>query len=205
MTFKTLDDLDFNGKRSLVRVDLNLPMSDGKVTDATRLERITPTIKELVEKKAKVILLAHFGRPKGNRIPEMSLEQVVQEASFHFGAPVAFASDCIGAPAKIAIDAMSGGDILILENTRYHSGEEKNDPAFVKELAENGDESAFQIRVVDLEDATAEEDLIEDSVSVFIMATCVLPKLSGFTVVCVCVCFCFCGGAVVAGWVMVAL
>lgn len=138
-TFKTLDDFDVSGKRVLVRVDLNVPMSEGKITDATRIERVVPTIRELCGKGAKVILLAHFGRPRGNRIPEMSLEPITKDASFLLGQPVAFASDCIGAPAKIAVDAMSNGDILLLENTRYHSGEEKNDIGFARELAENGD------------------------------------------------------------------
>lgn len=137
--FKTLDDFDVSGKRVLVRVDLNLPMADGKITDATRLERIVPTIKELVAGNAKVILLAHFGRPKGNEVPDMSLEPIAKLASPFFGKEVMFASDCIGQAAKTAVDAMEGGSILLLENTRYHAGEEKNDPEFVKALAENGD------------------------------------------------------------------
>lgn len=138
-TFKTLDDFDVTGKRVLVRVDLNVPMSDGKITDATRIERVAPTIHELSKKGAKVILLAHFGRPKGNRIPEFSLEPIASACSDILDRRVRFASDCIGAPAKIAVDAMMDGDILVLENTRYHSGEEKNDPDFAKELAANGD------------------------------------------------------------------
>lgn len=137
--FKTLDDFDVSGKRVLVRVDLNVPMSEGKITDATRIERVVPTVRELCDKGAKVILLAHFGRPKGNRIPEMSLEPVAAASTDIFDRRVQFASDCIGAPAKIAVEAMSNGDILLLENTRYHAGEEKNDPGFAKELAENGD------------------------------------------------------------------
>lgn len=139
MTFKTLDDFDLSGKRVLVRVDLNVPMSDGKITDATRIQRVAPTIHELSKKGAKVILLAHFGRPKGNRIPEFSLEPIAAACSDILDRRVRFASDCIGAPAKIAVDALMDGDILVLENTRYHSGEEKNDEGFARELAENGD------------------------------------------------------------------
>lgn len=137
--FKTLDDIDVSGKRVLVRVDLNVPMSDGKITDATRIERVAPTIHELSKKGAKVILLAHFARPKGNRIPEMSLEPIAAAMVDILDRRVQFASDCIGAPAKIAVDALNDGDILVLENTRYHVGEEKNDPEFAQALAENGD------------------------------------------------------------------
>jgi phosphoglycerate kinase len=137
--FKTLDDFDVSGKRVLVRVDLNLPMAGEKITDATRLERIVPTIKELVDENAKVILLSHFGRPKGERVPDMSLEPIAKAAAPFFGKEVCFVSDCIGQAAKAAIDAMKNGDILLLENTRYYAGEEENDPKFIKALAENGD------------------------------------------------------------------
>jgi phosphoglycerate kinase len=139
-SFKTIDDLsDINGKRALVRVDLNVPVSDGKVTDATRIERIAPTIKELSEKGAKVILLAHFGRPKGEVVADMSLEQILSAVSETLGADVQFAKDSIGDAAKAAIDALPAGGILLLENTRFHKGEEKNDEAYAKALAENGD------------------------------------------------------------------
>lgn len=138
--FKTLDDLtDIAGKRVLVRVDLNVPMSDGKVTDTTRIERVAPTIHELSEKGAKVILMAHFGRPKGQVVPEMSLKMIIPAVEEVLDHAVSFASDCIGEPAKTAIDAMSDGDILLLENTRFHKGEEKNEPDFVAALAANGD------------------------------------------------------------------
>lgn len=138
--FKTIDDLnDISGKRALVRVDLNVPVADGKVTDATRIERVAPTIKELAAKGAKVILLAHFGRPKGEVVSDMSLEQIVSAVSQTLGTDVKFAKDSIGEAAKAAVDALPAGGILLLENTRFHKGEEKNDEAFAKALAENGD------------------------------------------------------------------
>ncbi|MGF0539330.1 phosphoglycerate kinase [Agrobacterium sp. ES01] len=138
--FKTLDDLsDIAGKRVLVRVDLNVPMKDGKVTDATRIERVAPTIQELSNKGAKVILLAHFGRPKGEVVADMSLKLVAPAVEEVLDQHVAFASDCIGAPATEAIAKMGNGDILLLENTRFHKGEEKNTPEFTARLAENGD------------------------------------------------------------------
>ena len=136
--FRTLDDADLAGKRVLVRVDLNVPMDAGTVTDATRIERILPTIREIADKGGKVVLLAHFGRPKG-RDPKESLAPVAKALAAHLGRPVAFAADCIGPVAKAAVDAMKPGDVLCLENTRFHKEEEKNDPAFVKALAENGD------------------------------------------------------------------
>ncbi|WP_153771914.1 phosphoglycerate kinase [Labrenzia sp. CE80] len=140
MTFKTLDDLsNIAGKRVLVRVDLNVPMDGDKVTDTTRIERVLPTIRELSEKGAKVILLAHFGRPKGQRVADMSLEPVAQPLADLLLAPVDFADDCVGKSAEDAIAELSDGDVLLLENTRFHAGEEKNDPAFAKELAELGD------------------------------------------------------------------
>ncbi|GAB2184572.1 phosphoglycerate kinase [Roseibium sp. LAB1] len=140
MAFKTLDDLtDIAGKRVLVRVDLNVPMDGGKVTDTTRIERVLPTIRELSDKKAKVILLAHFGRPKGERVAGMSLGPVALAVASLLGQPVVFADDCIGQAAKDAVDVMVDGDVLLLENTRYHAGEEKNDPDFAKALAANGD------------------------------------------------------------------
>lgn len=140
MAFKTLDDLfDLSGKRVLVRVDLNVPMKDGKVTDTTRIERVLPTIRELSEKGAKVILLAHFGRPKGQVVPSMSLAPVAPAVADLLGKPVAFATDCMSEPAKTAVDAMQNGDVLLLENTRFHPCEEKNREGFAKSIAENGD------------------------------------------------------------------
>lgn len=138
--FKTLDDIgDIRGKRVLVRVDLNVPMADGKVTDATRIERVGPTIAELSGKGAKVILLAHFGRPRGEANAEFSLEPVAKATADALGRAVGFAGDCIGEKAAGAIAAMKDGDVLLLENTRFHKGEEGNDPDFVKALAANGD------------------------------------------------------------------
>jgi phosphoglycerate kinase len=141
MTFKTLDDMpaDLSGKRVLVRVDLNVPVKDGKVTDATRIERIRPTLSELSGRGAKVIMLAHFGRPKGAVVPEMSLRPIAQAVEVVIDHRVDFADDCIGAEAVAEIDEMEDGDFLLLENTRFHKGEEKNDPAFAGEIAKLGD------------------------------------------------------------------
>ena len=136
--FHTLDDVDVKGKRVLLRVDLNVPMENGRVTDATRLERIAPTITEISGKGGKVILLAHFGRPKGPD-PKDSLKPIAAAVALAVKRPVSFAEDCIGAKAQAAVAAMKDGDILLLENTRFHKGEEKNDPAFVAELAKLGD------------------------------------------------------------------
>lgn len=138
--FKTLDDIgEVAGKRVLVRVDLNVPVADGKVTDTTRIERVLPTIDELSKKGAKVILLAHFGRPKGGPAPEFSLDPIAGAVEAMIGKPVAFAADCIGKEAGEAVARMRNGDILLLENTRFHKGEEKNDPDFTEALAANGD------------------------------------------------------------------
>jgi phosphoglycerate kinase len=136
--FRTLDDADVKNKRVLVRVDLNVPTEGGKVTDATRIERQAPTINEIADKGGKAILLSHFGRPKGVD-PSQSLRPVAQEVARVLGRPVAFAEDCIGEKAVEAIARMQPGDILCLENTRFHKGEEKNDKAFVAELAKLGD------------------------------------------------------------------
>jgi phosphoglycerate kinase len=136
--FRTLDDVDVRGKRVLVRVDLNVPMENGRVTDATRLQRIAPTILGISGKGGKVILLSHFGRPKG-RDPKNSLKPVAEALAQVIGKPITFADDCIGAAAQQAVAAMKDGDILCLENTRFHAEEEKNDPAFVAELAKLGD------------------------------------------------------------------
>jgi phosphoglycerate kinase len=137
-SFRTLDQADVKGKRVLVRVDLNVPVEEGKVADTTRIERVAPTIREIADKGGKVILISHFGRPKGFD-PSQSLEPFAPAIAEVLKRPVAFAEDCIGPKAHTAIDAMRPGDILCLENTRFHKGEEKNDPAFVAELAALGD------------------------------------------------------------------
>lgn len=138
--FRTLDDLaDIRGKRVLLRVDLNVPTEDGKVTDKTRIERVAPTIRELSEKGAKVVLLAHFGRPKGAPDAQYSLEPIAAATAEVLGLPVAFAADAIGDQATAAVSALKDGDVVLLENTRFHKGEEKNDPDFVQALAANGD------------------------------------------------------------------
>jgi phosphoglycerate kinase len=136
--FRTLDDADLAGKRVLVRVDLNVPMEDGKVSDTTRIDRILPTIREIADKGGKVVLLAHFGRPKG-RDDKNSLRQVVPALTEALGRPVTFVEDCIGDDVAKALTAAKNGDVLLLENTRFHAGDEKNDPEFVKALAANGD------------------------------------------------------------------
>jgi phosphoglycerate kinase len=137
--FRTLDDASVAGKRVLLRVDLNVPMEHGKVTDATRIDRVLHTIREISKKGGKVILLAHFGRPKGGPDEANSLRPVAAAVAEHLQQPVAFATDCIGEVAAKAVAAMKDGDVLLLENTRFHKGEEKNDPAFVDELAKLGD------------------------------------------------------------------
>jgi phosphoglycerate kinase len=139
MAFRTLDDLQVKGKRVLVRADLNVPVADGKVTDATRIERQAPTIRELAEKGAKVIVLSHFDRPKGKVVPSMSLKVLVEPLSKAVGRKVAFADDCIGPKAEAAVAALKDGEVLLLENTRFHKGEEDNDPAMAKQLAALGD------------------------------------------------------------------
>jgi phosphoglycerate kinase len=136
-SFRTLDDVDVKGKRVLLRVDLNVPMENGRVTDLTRLERVAPTIIEISGKGGKVILLAHFGRPRG-RDPRESLKPVAAALAEVVGRPIGFADDCIGDVAQKAVAAMKDGEILCLENTRFHQEEEKNDPAFVAELAKLG-------------------------------------------------------------------
>jgi phosphoglycerate kinase len=136
--FRTLEQADVKGKRVLLRVDLNVPMENGKVGDATRIERVAPTITEIADKGGKVILLSHFGRPKGPD-PKESLKAIAAEVARIIGRKVAFAEDCIGEKAEVAVAAMKPGDILCLENTRFHKGEEDNDPAFVGALAKLGD------------------------------------------------------------------
>ena len=138
-TFKTLDDLDVAGKTVLVRVDFNVPMADGKVSDATRIERAAPTIKDLTAKGAKVLLLSHFGRPKGKPNPEMSLKPLVPAVAKVLGQDVAFAEDCIGGPAETVAKGLSDGGVALLENLRFHAGEEANDADFAKALAALGD------------------------------------------------------------------
>ena len=137
--FRTLDHVDVKGKRVLVRVDLNVPVENGVVTDATRIERAAPAITEIADAGGKVILLSHFGRPKGKRDPQYSLKPVAAEVARVIKRPVKFVDDCIGETAQKAVAAMKSGDIVCLENTRFYPGEEKNDPTFVAELAKLGD------------------------------------------------------------------
>ena len=137
--FKTLDDADVTGKRVLLRVDLNVPMKDGKVSDKTRLERIVPTIRELSDRHARVILLAHFGRPKGQPNPEMSLAPVAPVLSELIGKPVGFSDHTIGPVAAGIVEALRDGDVVLLENTRFYAGEEANEEGFVESLASLGD------------------------------------------------------------------
>ena len=137
--FKTLDDLDLAGKTVLVRVDFNVPMSGGKITDLTRIERAAPTIRDLTRKGAKVLLLSHFGRPKGKPNLEMSLQPLVPAIAKVLGQDVAFAADCVGAAAQEAVKKLAPGGIALLENLRFHAGEEANDPEFSQALATLGD------------------------------------------------------------------
>ena len=139
MTFRTLQGADLKGKTALVRVDFNVPMDDGQITDDTRLRAALPTIELLSKAGAKVVLLAHFDRPKGKRVPEMSLKPVLPTLSALVGHDVAWADDCIGADAKATVDGLKPGGVALLENLRYHAGEEKNEPAFAAELAKLGD------------------------------------------------------------------
>ena len=137
--FSTLDEVDVRGKRVLLRLDLNVPMAAGKVTDATRITRVAPTVRELADKGAKVIVLSHFGRPKGTPDTENSMRPIAAALAAELGHAVAFAEACIGAQARAAIDDLADGDVLLLENARFHKGETANDPAFVAELAALGD------------------------------------------------------------------
>src|SRR5205085_3222231 len=137
--FRTTDDLDVAGKRVLVRADLNVPVKDGKVTDATRIERLVPTIEALLRKGARVVVMSHFGRPKGPD-PALSLRPLVEPLSRAIGGKkVHFAPDCVGPEAKRVVDALKPGGVALLENLRFHPEEEKNDPGFAKQLAELGD------------------------------------------------------------------
>jgi phosphoglycerate kinase len=137
--YRTLDDLDVKGKRVLVRADLNVPMKDGMVTDALRIERQAPTIRELAEKGARIVMLSHFDRPKGKVVPSMSLKPLAAPLAKAIGRPVAFADDSIGDVAEKAVAGLKNGDVVLFENTRFHSGEEKNDPEFAKAIAKLGD------------------------------------------------------------------
>ncbi len=138
-TFRTIDDLDVAGKRVLVRADLNVPMKGGKVTNTTRIDRTVPTLLELADKGAKVIVMTHLGRPKGKKNPEFTLKPVAEALAASAGRSVAFAGDCIGPEAKAVVDAMKNGDLAMLENVRFYAEEEENDEAFARKLAENGD------------------------------------------------------------------
>ncbi|MGO9628420.1 MAG: phosphoglycerate kinase [Xanthobacteraceae bacterium] len=147
MRFRNLDDADLKGKRVLVRVDFNVPMHDGEVADVSRIERNSPTITEIADRGGKVILVSHYGRPKG-RDPKESLKPVVAAVARIIRRPIAFADDCIGEVAEQAVARLKPGDILCLENTRFYKGEEKNDPAFAAGLAKLGDiyvDDAFSV------------------------------------------------------------
>ena len=139
MAVRTLDGVDVRGKRVLVRADLNVPVRDGRITDLTRIERLSPTIRELADKGARVAVCSHFDRPKGKRVPSMSLRPMADALAAVLGRPVAFAEDCVGEPARSAMEALPDGGVLVLENTRFHAGEEANDPAFAAALAANAD------------------------------------------------------------------
>jgi phosphoglycerate kinase len=139
MPYRTLDNLDVAGKRVLLRADLNVPVRDGKITDLTRIERLSPTIRELSGEGAKVIVCSHFDRPKGKRVPEMSLAPMAAALGEVLDRKVRFVEDCTGAAAEQAVDLLSRGDVLVLENTRFYAGEEKNDPAFAAALARLAD------------------------------------------------------------------
>jgi phosphoglycerate kinase len=139
MPFRTLDTVDVAGKRVLLRADLNVPVHDGKISDITRIERLSPTIRELSAKGAKVIVCSHFDRPKGKRVPSMSLAPMAAALEKILGRRVRFVEDCIGPAAEQAVDLLSPGDVLVLENTRFHAGEEQNDPVFAAALAKLAD------------------------------------------------------------------
>src|SRR5580704_15149180 len=133
--YRTLDDIDVKGKRVLVRADLNVPMKDGVITDTLRIDRQAPTIRELAEKGARVIVLSHFDRPKGKVVPSMSLKPIAAPLAKAVGREVAFVDASTGDVAKAAVAKLKDGDVLLLENTRFHAGEEKNDAEFVKHIA----------------------------------------------------------------------
>ena len=135
MAYRTLDGVDVQGKRVLLRADLNVPVRDGKITDLTRIERLSPTIRELSGKGAKVIVCSHFGRPNGRRLPELSLAPMATALGEVLGQRVRFAEDCTGVIPQQAVERMRPGNVLVLENTRFHPGEERNDPACASEMA----------------------------------------------------------------------
>ena len=137
--YRTLDDIDVSGQRVLVRADLNVPMAEGQVTDTSRLDRLAPTLRELAARGARVVVLSHFGRPSAKVVPEMSLRPVAAALGESLGRPVAFAPDCIGADAAAVVEELADGEIAVLENLRFHAGEEANDPAFAAALAALGD------------------------------------------------------------------
>jgi phosphoglycerate kinase len=139
VAFKSLDETDPAGKRALVRVDFNVPMKDGAVADDTRLRAALPTIQRLRAAGAKVVLMAHFDRPKGKVVATMSLAPIVESLSRLLGSKVSFAPDCVGDRAREAVAAMKDGDVLLLENLRFHAGEETDDAAFAVALAQSGD------------------------------------------------------------------
>ena len=139
MPFRTLDNVDVAGKRILLRADLNVPLRDGKITDLTRIERLSPTIRELSDKAAKVIVCSHFDRPKGKRVREMSLAPMAAALGEVLGQRVRFVEDCTGVAAEQAVGLLGNGAVLVLENTRFHAGEESNDPAFAQDLARLGE------------------------------------------------------------------
>jgi phosphoglycerate kinase len=138
MAWKTLDEIDLQGRVVLTRVDVNVPMEAGKVTDMTRIDKIRPTVEDIIAKGGKVVLLAHFDRPKGKVVPEMSLRHVVDALAGSLGRKVVFGADCVGAAAAAAIAKAGPGDVVLLENTRFHPGEEQNDPALAAEMAALG-------------------------------------------------------------------
>ncbi|MCX7374589.1 MAG: phosphoglycerate kinase [Alphaproteobacteria bacterium] len=137
--FRTLDDLAPRGKQVLLRADLNLPVRDGRITDLTRIERLAPTIRELADAGARVVVCSHFDRPKGQRVPEMSLRPMAAALGEVLGRPVGFTDDCMGPEAEAAVARLADGEILVLENTRFHKGEEKNDPAMAAAMAKFAD------------------------------------------------------------------
>jgi phosphoglycerate kinase len=139
MAWKTLDDVALAGKTVLCRVDINVPMEGGRVTDATRIEKIAPTVEDIIARGGRAVLLAHFGRPKGKVVDDMSLRHVVPALETALGRRVVFAADCVGALAQAAIAEAGPGDVVLLENTRFHGGEEKNDPALAADMAALGD------------------------------------------------------------------
>ena len=139
MAWKTLDDMEIAGKAVLARVDLNVPVEDGSVTDTTRIERIAPTVRDILAMGGKPVLLAHFARPAGQCVPEMSLGQIRDDVARVLGVPVTFAEDCVADVAESAVAGLGSGEVLMLENTRFHAGEEANDPQFAAALAVLGD------------------------------------------------------------------